>query len=308
MRLRRRRPLCVVYGNCQAEPLRALLDGSPEFTARFATEPIPAINELRRKLLKGDDSALRRLRETVSRASLVLTQRIQDDYHGLMLGTDQVLSHAPRRHRTLTFPASHHEGTFPYVGYVPVPGSATVASAPLIEYHDLRIMACAARGWTATQTEEWLSAYEAPADALRTIWAQADAALAANEKGLDVRISERVGAPGLRGRTFHTVDHPTVTLMCELAGAVHDALGLRWEAPADPVDELDWLIAPVDQATIRALDLNIEPRLEWVRRGIRYTPKELVVPHLRFYEERPDILDAGVSFHAERLRELALAN
>jgi hypothetical protein len=298
--------LCVVYGNCQAEPLRALLEVSAEFSSRFDTEPIPAIPELRKKLLAGDESPLRRLREAVSRAALVITQPVRDDYHGLPLGTDQVLAHAPRHHRRLTFAALHHPGAFPYFGYVPVPDGAP-ARAPLVEYHDLRIMACAARGWSAECSEHWLATYEPPAEALRSIWDHSQDVLTVLEQGLDVRIAGRLRAPDVPGRMFHTEDHPTVLLIGELAAGVHRALGLRWAAPPDPVDLLDWISAPIDAHTIRALELKIEPQQEWRRRGVSYTPEQLVAPHLEFYSEHPDALESGVSFHEARLRELDLS-
>ncbi len=294
-----------MYGNCQAEPLRALLEGSAEFSSRFVTEPIPAIPELRNKLLAGDESPLRRLREAVSGASLVITQPVRDDYHGLPLGTDEVLAHAPREHRRLTFAALHHPGTFPYFGYVPVPDGAP-ARAPLVEYHDLRIMACAARGWSAERSERWLATYEPPADALRSIWAHSQDVLGLLEQDLDVRIADRLRAPDLPGRMFHTEDHPTVLLIGELAAGVHRALGLRWNPPPHPVDLLDWISAPIDAHTVRALELKIEPQREWRRRGVTYTPEQLLAPHLAFYSERPDALESGLAFHAERLRELEL--
>src|SRR5947208_12742388 len=73
---RTRRPLCLVYGNCQAEPIRALLAGSHGFSSRFDAVRIPAVHEIGASQIP---SFYRVLRE----ASVIVAQPIKRDYRGL---------------------------------------------------------------------------------------------------------------------------------------------------------------------------------------------------------------------------------
>src|SRR5205085_7499609 len=74
-----RRPLCLVYGNCQAEPLRVLLDESADFADRYETVRIPPVHEI-------NAVQVGKLQRVLHLASLIVAQPIKDNYRELPLG------------------------------------------------------------------------------------------------------------------------------------------------------------------------------------------------------------------------------
>src|SRR5437588_1043550 len=84
-----RRPLCLISGNCQAEPIRALLVASAEFADGYEAVRIPAVHEI-------SASQMASLRRVLRAASLIVAQPIKDGYRGLPLGTQEVIALARR--------------------------------------------------------------------------------------------------------------------------------------------------------------------------------------------------------------------
>src|SRR5947209_3264787 len=66
-----RRPLCLVHGNCQAEPIRALLASSAEFANRYEAVRIPGVRQLRAPQMA-------KVRRVCRLASLIVAQPVKD--------------------------------------------------------------------------------------------------------------------------------------------------------------------------------------------------------------------------------------
>src|SRR5580658_5883741 len=117
LRLPRRRvphdelPVCVVYGNCQADAIRTLLDRSPAFRMRFRTLRIPGVHKI-------TTDTVDLVRMAVSSASLIVSHPVRDGYHGYPVGSEEILTYASPDCRRVTVPALYYDGLFPFQVYV----------------------------------------------------------------------------------------------------------------------------------------------------------------------------------------------
>lgn len=127
-------PLLVVHGNCQAEALRVLAAGALGGTATSVR--VPPVFELGANDIEDYHRLLRR-------TDLLVTQPIVDDYRGLPLGTAQVSALLPAAARVARVPVLRWAALMPTHAIVRVAG---VGDPPLVPYHDLHVVAGAARG------------------------------------------------------------------------------------------------------------------------------------------------------------------
>src|SRR5690349_13360191 len=121
-------PVTLVVGNCQAESLRLMLDGGGLRTVRM-----PAVHEL-----VADD--LPHLDRWLARTSLLITQPIRDDYHGLPIGSQQLSERLGRGAATLRVPVIRFAGLYPAHAIVRSPSDPSRVP-PVVAYHDLRVLA-----------------------------------------------------------------------------------------------------------------------------------------------------------------------
>ena len=130
--------------------------------------------------------------------------------------------------------------------------------------------------------------------------------LAAYESRLDIRVTDRLFSAGLHHRSFFTVDHPTNGSLVEIAGRIHAALGLPYDAapPAHPL--VGSYQAPLDADVIAALDLPTRPGTSWTVMDRAVPREQLLAEHLEHYARQPDSVAAAVEEHDERMRVLGL--
>lgn len=283
-----------MYGNCQANAIRQLLAAAEGF--RFVTVQIPPAQEI-------TAAELKRIQPLLRRASLFVTQQVRDDYRGLPTGTAQLTAHLPASARVLTYPVMFYEGLHPWQVYVRLAGDVSTP-APHTSYHDLRLLHAAGSGWPVGKAIEWLTAWQPSPAALRELSDGSVRNLAEREQRLDVRVSDAIQAAG--PRAFHSINHPGTRLLAHAAQQVCDAVGDG--KVVDPDRELlGSLHSPLEAPTLRALGFDLPPEPFWVIGRRRFSLEEIARAHLEFYEERPDVLAAGLRQHAERMERHDLA-
>jgi hypothetical protein len=291
--------VCVVYGNCHADPIRRLLDDSQAFHRTFQTVAIPAAHEI-----TGDQ--LESVKSTLAGAKLLVTQPVRDDYRGLPIGSEQLAGALPENARRITIPALYYDGTYPFQVYVR-PTDTGRAPVPIVSaYHDLRFLHCAAQGWNVDRAKVWLNTHRPSPEGIRAVAKQAQARLAEYEAPLDVHVHDRLTSPELHGRGFFTVDYPTNAGMMELVAGIHRRLELPYQPRHTGRPLLGTYRTPLEASVIEALDLPDAPRPHWVARGQTYSLEQMLGAHLDFYAAHPDIVAAGTTDHAERMLTLGI--
>jgi Polysaccharide biosynthesis enzyme WcbI len=300
MNLPTRIPTCVVYGNCQAEPIRVLLDRSPAFRSSFRTQPIPAVHTV----TAGTIDSIRR---AVASASLIVSHPVRDGYHGFPVGSEEILEWAAPDCLHLTIPALYDDGLYPFQVYVrgddgPAP------RAPLSIYHDLRFLYCAGKRWDFETSRYWLRGFAPSPQGIQRVASEARDGLIAYESELDVRVSARLTAPEVHARSFFTVNHPTNFALERIVAAIHAQLRIEYSAPSIDEELLGSLRTPLEPSVIAALELAASPRADWDINGETVALEDLLAAHLAWYDYHPGLVQAGLSQHEGRLWLLCMAS
>lgn len=278
--------IALVVGNCQAESLRIFLDGAGLTTVRM-----PPVHEL-------TATDLPQLRRWLGRAGLLVSQPVRDDYHGLPLGTAQLAAVLPREARVVRVPVVRFAGLYPAHVIVRPPSDVSLVP-PVVEYHDVRLIAEAAgRPFAADALTPAVvrSVAELSLAELRKREAAHDTVVASDlfevGSGADGR-----GTP--RFDQMRTLNHPGNPVWTALASRVRERLGLPDHVvdPGRPV--LSSVHAPREQAVVDAWGLDDEPTDHWVVGGERVDADEVRRAHLAWYAEHPDAVEAALARHAD---------
>lgn len=277
------RPVGVVMGNCQAESLRVALAATGVDLVRT-----PPIHEL----VEADMPPLHAL---LTVADVVVVQPVRDDYHGLPIGTRQLLA-ATSAEATAVVPVIRFTGLHPTQAIVRPP-SDPGATPPIVPYHDLRTLSEAA-GRSAGS----------PPTTTRAVREEAAASMASlrerEQRHGAVAISDVLTHPSFD--QMRTINHPGTVVFEALAKRVAERLRLP-EAP-QPVGRalLDGIHAPREQVVIDAWDLDEVPRAHWLVGGREVDADEVRAAHREWYARRPDVVAAGVERHGAALERLGL--
>jgi hypothetical protein len=277
-------PVALVVGNCQAESLRIMLDGGGLRTVRM-----PAVHEI----VTGD---LPHLDRWLARAALLISQPVHDDYHGLPLGTAQLTARLGGGARTVRVPVIRFAGLYPAHAIVRPPSDPSLVP-PVVEYHDLRILAEAA-GLPALPRLD--------AATVRAIAAHSLDQLRRREVAHGtVVVSDLFATPSFA--LMRTLNHPGNPVFAALAARVRSALD-RPEHAADPGRPLlDAVHAPREAAVIEAWGLDEQERPHWIVGGEPVEPAAVRAAHLAWYAAHPDAVRAGLARHADSLRILGVS-
>ncbi|MDO9397452.1 MAG: WcbI family polysaccharide biosynthesis putative acetyltransferase, partial [Herbiconiux sp.] len=121
----------LALGNCQAESLRQVMP-----PAELATVRLPPVHEITR-----DD--LPHLLAWLRRADALVVQPIRDGYHGLPLGTRELIAATAPGTRVAVVPVIRFAGLYPRHLIIRPPSDPSL-SPPLVAYHDAAVLAEAA--------------------------------------------------------------------------------------------------------------------------------------------------------------------
>ncbi|MDQ2851480.1 MAG: WcbI family polysaccharide biosynthesis putative acetyltransferase [Actinomycetota bacterium] len=279
-------PLLIVYGNCQAEATRILLDSAAD--QRWRTVRMPPVHEL-------EAADLPYLRAVLADTTYLVAQPVVDGYRDLPLGTREIADLLPERAVIARFPSLRWAALFPTQVIVRVPG---VGDPPVVPYHDLRVLLAAANGARP-------SFDPVHPDGVRAVRDDSAAQLRARQERhgtVDAAtILERAGAD-----TGWVINHPHNYVLREVAQAILAALGLRGVVVDPGRVLLGDLRAPVYPQTLQALGIEGTPRAQWSVRGEQVSEQDIAEEQLRWYAEHPEAVTLGLQRHAELVRVLRL--
>ncbi|WP_161580343.1 WcbI family polysaccharide biosynthesis putative acetyltransferase [Subtercola vilae] len=303
-----RGPLAMVFGNCQAESLRIMLEGPDVQTVR-----VPPVFEL----VAADLPFLERM---LARTTLLITQPVRDDYHDLPLGTRQLTAALPGGARVVRMPVIRFAGLYPFQAIVRPPADPG-AVPPVVPYHDLRTLVEAHRlrrlhrrrgdGSVVPEPADFAEPAEPAAptrdlvERIRQVAADSVAELERRETHHDtVVVSDLFARPTFD--LMRTINHPGNAVWSAAARRVRHRLGLA-EHDVDPGRPLlDAVHAPREAAVIAAFDLDDDPRPDWIVSGTPVSATAVRLAHLDWYAANPGIIDAGLTRHAHTLATLGL--
>lgn len=281
-------PLLLVWGNCQAEAVRVLLENSP--SRRFRTARIPPVFEL-----TADD--LDPLRALASGADILLAQPVHDNYRDLPLGTGQVQAMMRPGARVVRWPVVRYAGFHPCQAIVRDP-DGILGDPPVVPYHDLRTLVTASTGRDGFRIELSEEACAAVAQASARELDRREAAQC------DVRISDLFDQP--QAGDMFTVNHPGNRVLVNLAQRLQLALGDVSEARDPGRHLLGEVVAPAHPCALEALGLPVVDEADWIVRGEPIPVATIAQRQLEWYREHPRMVEAGLDRHRGALLGLGL--
>ena len=247
-----------------------------------------------------------RLRRLLARTGLLVGQPIKNGYRGLGLGLDELTAFLPADARVVRWSPLYWDALFPFfVNVHPTPRMSTVT--PIIGQHDLRLLVAAHRRYGEHDAVALLEQAAVPRTGVLYVHDQAHSRLRDRESTCDVAMLSFLTAAENEARAFHTFNHPRRFVLGALAAQVHSCLGLEDFAddPRGP-EPLGAIRAPVEEPVLRVRGLHGEARQDWIVDGQLRERGELVRAHLAWYAQHQEVVAAGLTEHAERLRQLEL--
>ena len=279
-------PFLTVVGNCQAESLRRLISSAGD----LESTRIAPVHEL-------EPEDMEWFADMLARTDILVTQPIRDDYRGLPVGTSQTLAQLPRGARHVIVPVLRYDGLMPYQAIIRDPADSS-QDPPVIPYHDLRILAAAARG-----LDEPVSHRPAAEAYRRAADMSVEQLRSREQRHGSVVVSDYLETAPV----WHTVNHPDNATLAVVASRAREALGLGGDIELPDYEMLGELDAPIDAHAASALGTSVSDRSTWTHRGSGEIPwDEIVAAQLAHFRARPALVQHGLERHAERIAALEL--
>lgn len=279
----------IVAGNCQAESLRIFLDGPNMPWVRM-----PAIHEL-------VDTDIPHLNRALAQATMLVSQPIQDDYHGLPIGTRNLVAGLRAGTPAVIMPVIRFSGLYPTHVIIRPPLEPGLAP-PIVAYHDLRTLMEAADRLYGRPTSRQVVT---PA-VVRAVGERSLEELRSREaRHGAVTVSDLFARPTFD--QMRTINHPGNSVWVALADRVNVVLG-QPQHTVDPGRQiLNNVHAPRSAAVAEAYQMDMPDDSEWIVDGIRVPDDHIRDVHLRWYADHPDVIDAGITRHRSTLELMDVA-
>ncbi len=285
-----------VWGNCQAESIRRMIaPAAGEQGVEFVR--LPPVFEM-------DEAEVGRLHALLSRAGVLVTQPVKDEYRVPGCGSEQLVSKLTADASVVRVPTTYYEGLFPWQVHAHDEAGGRV-DAPLTDYHDLRLLAAAVRGEDVATAVDRIETLVPTGQAVRELAVASQAELRRRNAELDVDTTDAVATGG--AGAMWTVNHPANVTLRVVGAGVLQALGWAGE-PAVPEHEmLGGIRTPLDEAVLRALELDPAlARPRWSLAGQDTPWADIAEAHLELYAARPDVATRAVARYRSRLDALGL--
>lgn len=284
------RPQVVVWGNCQAEALRLLL---ASVNPPWRTVRVPPVHEL-----TADD--LPHVRALLTQTDVLVSQPVRAGYRDLPIGTEDAVGMARSALTLVRWPVLRYSGLYPFQVIVRDPDDPS-ADPPGVPYHDLRTIAAARDGRPIG--EDWQ--VDVAPDAVRAAAQRSiDELRRREQRDADVAVSDAFVDAGTAAA--HTINHPGNPVLATLARRILDVFDIAGTPSADH-DLLGDVRAPMERNVLEALGIEAQARHDWIIGDRTAAPRDIAEQQLRWYAERPRVVDAALERHGELLDLLGMS-
>ncbi|MGZ8178691.1 WcbI family polysaccharide biosynthesis putative acetyltransferase [Williamsia sp. SKLECPSW1] len=285
------RPVVLVWGNCQAEALRVVLNTVD--TTPWGTVRLPPVHELTADDLPHLDRLLRRTRA-------VLSQPVRAGYRDLPIGLDDLRARLGDDVPILRWPVVRWGALHPFQVIVRHPDDPSM-DPDGVPYHDLRTLAAARDG--RSPDEPW-DVDVAPEVFREVAHRSADELRRREQRDTDVAVSDILESVGA-GAT-HTVNHPQNAVLLRLGRRIADEMGWSGTVRDPGRTLLGGIRAPVEGRVLDALGVSGETRDGWLVQGRDVSADEIHRTQMDCYARFPGFVDAAEARHGELMDLLGL--
>lgn len=285
-----------VWGNCQAESIRRMIAPvAADHGVRFFR--LPPVFEM-------SPAQVEHLHTLLPLAGVLVTQPVKDTYPVPGCGSRELIGLLPPQARSVTVPSTHYEGLFPW--QVSAHDAAQVkVDAPLVDYHDLRLLDAAARGWDIDRALEHVAGARPDPAAITALAEASLSELRRRNADLDIDTADAVLAAG--PEAMWTVNHPSNAVLGALGRAVLSILGWPGEPAVPEHQMLGRIRTPLPPAVLDGLDLPVAAaRPTWTVQDEPLGWQDVARAALALYRRRPDLVAPTVERHQDRLHTLGV--
>ncbi|MDO5627901.1 MAG: WcbI family polysaccharide biosynthesis putative acetyltransferase [Mobilicoccus sp.] len=280
----RGRPLWVVHGGAQADPIRRLLHSTPD--APYIVTSTVSVDRM-------TEAHVRQTHRLLSQADVFITERLPAGYRGLPVGFDDVTPHLRPGIPVITYPRLEYGGLHPF--QICADAANGIDTPPLVPYHDLRSVAVASGH--RTHEEAWHA--HPSVKVIREFAAWSLMRMRLTESRTDVCVADAVRGAGLAA--VNTVDRPGNSLLVETAKGIQRTLGLEQSAVDPGAILLGQCRSPVEGPIAAALGIGPSRHQTWSMYGRRFSAHEIDAAQVRWYREHPRVLRTLLAGHAQRM-------
>lgn len=296
------RRVAVVFGNCQAKPLSALLRNHRVFSEHYHVVSVPPVHEIA-------DAQVPALHSLINKSSVLIAQEVKNGYRGLEVGTTELRGRIGDAGSLLTYPVFYYEGLYPFQVYVRLSGDVS-EQAPITGYADLRTIYAAHQSWDVQKAWGWFRDFEVSA---RVIADNSEKSLRELERR-ESTLSVKGGSADMRSHLsesvlFHTVNHPSNRLLELQASRILRSLAVvSGEEPkfSNTIEVIGDILTPVDGRVPAALGLGWKTETEWGVRGRKIGVETVFKAQFEWLRARPALIDSAMLQHSSRVASILL--
>ncbi len=270
-----------------------MLRTNEEFTKRFELVSFPPVHEIPEAMMPD-------LHRAVADATVVMPQRVQEDYRGgIGLGTETLASIGGSA-TVVRWPSVYWAGYFPDLFYLRDADGQPVIDGPF-DYHDRTILEAYVAGIDVPGVCRLLEDPDLPSDA--QTWAtNATAELEIRGQDCEVKVTSFISSRFRDELLFFTMNHPANHLLGFMAQQITEIIGIPGgiDYKRIPDEILGPTFYPLHANHVRALELGFGPELiiggaPFRIRGVNYEPVEALQLFFAYYAAHPDLVELNVA-------------
>ncbi len=284
---------CLIYGNCQVEPLREILEKNGNFTKSYRFLDLEPVHLL-------DESDVVDLEAKIAQTDLFIHQIVSDSYQGIeQFGTNYLRSRLASGSKAIAIPGAY------FTGYHPATinlkdGDGNKINEPC-DYHDVNLLYLFDKGKSVTETIELIQQedFYQPEYVLDNL-AVTLKELRRREVELDVSISDFIEQNYREQKLFHTLNHPGVLVLSYLANGILELLEIPVNNQSSQSEVLDFTAFPIYPSVAKALKLEFTIKPQYSIKGETLSLVEAVTLFFDFYKENPELVKLNILQHQEK--------
>jgi len=272
-----------IIGNCQAQPLRYILNKSVNFCRLFSLDEFPAVHI-------ANDNDVSQLNDKISKCALIVSQPISESYRkNIGLGTESLFNKSPNEAIKISWPSLYFSAYNPELFKFKSQDGKSVTS--IFDYHCKIIFKSFLNDLSISKTCESLHDCSIAKDQSEIANKSLDE-LKHRDQKTDVKIFDFISQHYRFQRLFWTFNHPSTEVLKRVASQILKFLGLKNDIADIPFSELlDGTIYPILPATNLALKTSFSDDQTYKIRRKKYSQSQIVKKYFEFYNSCPELVE-----------------
>lgn len=276
-----------IVGNCQAKALETVLNLSENFRSYFEFSPLPAVHVIK-------PEQVQQLHEKLPSAGLLVGQFVTEQYRdGIGLGLQTLQELTAPNSINLSWPSMYFNGYNPELFYFKNKNGSSFNES--FDYHHKIIYSGFIKGLSVSEVSESISNTDRFNNAAMLAQKSLDE-LSIRESDLDLRVTQFVTDNFKTKRLFWTFNHPSSSVIAEIARQVLERLEIKNDLPNIMPDKLlNNTIYPILPSVRHSLKLHFERESSIVVRGNRLSEFNMINEYYSIYRKYPELVEKNMN-------------